>query len=205
MDDMYHSLMTNRYKKYIILGLFGILALISLYIGQYILSEIFGISISTDSLKSIITSFDGRIRYGLVGLLSAAPVVEIIFIIPIAVALDMNPFIVAIVAAIGNLSTVYAIIWLYNLLINRYQYFANIARVDEDETKIKSYWDNYGLPGIAISAPWIMGTRTSTIVALGMGSERRIVFAWMTITVIAWSFIIAFGSYFGIDVITSIL
>jgi UPF0716 family protein affecting phage T7 exclusion len=53
---------------------------------------------------------DGALGYALVFLLAAIPLVEVLLVIPTAVALGLNPALVALAAFAGNLATVVLVI-----------------------------------------------------------------------------------------------
>lgn len=59
----------------------------------------------------------GIVQYALVFLFAAIPVVEILVVIPVAIGLGLNPVMTAVVAFIGNVGSVYALILSYRRLL----------------------------------------------------------------------------------------
>ncbi|QKY71066.1 small multi-drug export protein [Lentibacillus sp. CBA3610] len=142
--------------------------------------------------------------YVLIFLLGATPFMEILGVIPIGVAAGLPAIPVSVVAFLGNMST----IWLLILLAERVKTWLKKRREKKEKEKEssakrgergKAIWKKYGLPGLAIVAPILVGSHLAAVVAIGAGGERRQIFLWMTISIIIWTIATGIASHYGID------
>lgn len=152
-------------------------------------------------IKESISRLNGKNRYIILFILSAAPVIEIVMVTPIAVAVGLNPLFVSLVAFCANIISIYVTVKLYQTTASRLGYS---YKNEEFDGLARIYWDRYGLPGLSISSPWLLGTRASSIIALGLGSDEKRIFFWMIISVLFWSFATSYVSYHGISLITNL-
>lgn len=145
---------------------------------------------------------DGPLAYLLVFVFAAIPVVEVLVVIPFGVAVGLDPLLVGVAAAIGNLTTVYAVVvasdWSLRFVRRRY----GDPTDDTDSSTIRRarrIWDRYGLPGVALAAPVTTGVHLAAVLGLAFGSPRRRVLGWMTGSLVLWSSVLAAASWCGIE------
>jgi uncharacterized membrane protein len=166
-----------------------------------------------------INQTEGIWTYIVLFLLSAAPWLEVFLVIPLGVGLGLNPLAVAVTGFVGN--------WIPILLIGVFFEQLNIwlkkrkerkmLRTASDEVEVDSesdpaamneqedkknrrargIWVKYGLPGLALLAPAIIGTDIAAILALAFGSPRRSVMIWMTISLALWSIALTVSAVYG--------
>jgi hypothetical protein len=144
---------------------------------------------------------DGALGYALVFLLAAIPLVEVLLVIPTAVALGLNPALVALAAFAGNLATVVLVI------VSSDRALALVRRrfgdpEEEPSTRVeraKRLWRRYGTAGLAMAAPVSTGAHLAAVLALSLGSGRRDITAWMTVSLLAWTATLAVGSFYGVE------
>jgi len=148
----------------------------------------------------------GFTAYALVFILAAVPWFEILIVIPPAIAMGLDPFIVSFLAFTGNMATVLLLIFAHQALHTLWKKF----RVNKDSPekahvpskrrkKAISLWNNYGLPGVAMMGPLILGTHFAALIALSLGSEKYPVVFWMMISLFIWTILITVASYHGIE------
>ena len=149
---------------------------------------------------------DGLIAYLLVFILAAIPLVEILVVIPIAIAVGLDPFLVAISAFVGNLVPVYLIIIGY-INIKKLEHklkskisCQNISTSKRRQTSLH-IGNKYGIPGISIISPIITGTHLATIMALVFGAKISSLVIWMCISLLAWTVLLTVLSYYGVQFI----
>ncbi|MDG6243058.1 MAG: small multi-drug export protein [Methanolobus sp.] len=153
-----------------------------------------------------LSSTTGFAAYALVFIMAAVPWFEILIVIPPAIAMGMDPFVVSFLAFTGNLVTVFLLVFAHHSLNTIWKKF----RVNEDNPENTSapsgrrkkaikLWNSYGLPGIAMMGPLILGTHFAALIALSLGSKKNPVALWMTISLFIWTIIIAAVSYYGIE------
>src|SRR5918992_1592088 len=121
--------------------------------------------------------------YLAVFLLSALPLVESAVIVTLAIALGLNPISSTILALAGN----WLIVFLVVMLFDRLQQWRKKRRKN-DETKLNHRRERahrifvkYGLPGLAIIGPILIGTEIAVVCAMTFKAPRKNVLIWMTI------------------------
>ncbi len=151
-------------------------------------------------------------EYFLIFLLSATPWIEILFVIPPAIAAGLPPIPVAIVSFLGNLIPIIGIVYFYEQFKKWWDARRNKTEnndrhpiEDEPDSRRKKMgrkiWDKYGLPGLALLAPVVTGVHLAAVVALFSGSHRAVIIFWMFWSLILWTVILTAGTYYGLDFI----
>lgn len=143
----------------------------------------------------------GPWQYLLVFVLAATPWLEILVVIPIGVALDLDPVAVAVVAFAGNVVPIYLIVTLFDR-ISRWL----THRRDDDErsarsARAKRIWQSYGLPGLALAAPILTGVHLAAVLAMGLGARKRPTLGWMTLSIALWTVVITIVSVTGVSLL----
>ncbi len=141
-------------------------------------------------------SASGPWQYVLVFLLAATPLLEILVVIPIGVALGLDPVLVAVVAFAGNVIPIYGIV----LAADRLSTWL-AARRDGERSKRRAravrLWNAYGLPGLALLAPVATGVHLAALFAMSLGAHRRSTLGWMTGSIAVWTVVITALSVTG--------
>lgn len=142
------------------------------------------------------------VAYGLVFLLAATPFLEVVGVIPIGVAAGLEALPVTILAFLGNILT----IWLLILLMDQVKAWLQKRREKKGKApsakrqdRAARLWRKYGLPGLALLSPFLIGSHLGAILAMGFGGTRKSITLWMTISVFSWSVVMGVASHFGID------
>ncbi|SDX46096.1 small multi-drug export protein [Paenibacillus sp. CF384] len=143
--------------------------------------------------------------YLAVFVLSALPWIESAAIVVLAIALGLNPIWSTILAFTGNWLTVLLMI----LLFHRWQEWrANKRNVDERQSqeskkskRAHQVFVKYGLPGLAIIGPLIIGTEVAVVFAMIFKAPRKNVLVWMTTSLAFWTILFAAAAYFGFEFI----
>lgn len=145
----------------------------------------------------------GLLRYALVFLFAAIPVVEILVVVPIAIGLGLNPIVTAVVAFAGNVGSVYALILCYRRLFAWWRNYRSRSGDDPSDRYVRArrLWDRYGLPGTALGGPVLAGVHVAALVALLAGSPSRAVAAWMTAGIAVWTVVLTGASVAGFSLV----
>ncbi|WP_159887246.1 small multi-drug export protein [Paenibacillus puerhi] len=156
-------------------------------------------------------------QYILLFLLAAAPWLEVFLVVPLGIAWGLQPVAVAITGFAGN--------WLPVLLIALFfrQFNAwrarrkarkegrnpddpaweasaeGVAGESKKQRRARGIWERYGIPGLALVAPAIVGTDIATLLALSFGSPPRWVVLWMTLSLVVWTIALTVGTVYGLD------
>jgi hypothetical protein len=155
--------------------------------------------------RDLLVGSDGVLRYGLIFLLAAVPLLEILVVIPLGIGLGSRPELVALAAFLGNVLPIYGII------AGHQRIEAFLQRRRESETQSSRHnraiqiWDTYGLPGLAIASPISTGVHLAALLALGLGSTRRSTAVWMTVSIAIWTVVITVSSVSALSTIQALL
>lgn len=134
--------------------------------------------------------------YVLVFLLGATPLVEAIYLSPIGVLTGLSPIPTFILSIAGNLLTVYLVI----LFIDKIKQWRNKKKKSEKKTaRAERVWQKYGLPGLTLIGPFILGSHFSAFLSLIFGGTKWKVTKWMSISIIGWSFLLTILATLGFD------
>lgn len=140
-------------------------------------------------------------EYLLVFLGGAMPWLEIALVIPVGIVSGLSPTGVMIAAFAGNLSTVFIAILGYNTI----KKWLDSRKKADDQKESKrtergtKVWNKYGMPGLALLGPILIGTHIASFIGLFFGAKKRNVLIWMIISLGLWSLIFGIVTALGFD------
>jgi Ca2+/H+ antiporter, TMEM165/GDT1 family len=176
-------------------------------VGTELVSSALSVPVLETSIAETLRDADGITQYALIFVLAAIPWLEIVIVIPIGVALGINPFGVALFAFLGNVLPIYGIVAFYvrlNAALGWEQPNPN-SKTSRRKNWAKRIWNRFGLPGLALASPVIIGVHLATIIALALQSKKRTVALWMTVSVFVWTVALTVSAYYGIESIQAIV
>jgi len=151
-------------------------------------------------------------EYILVFVMAFIPMIEVLLVIPVAIAAGLSPFWVVVVAFAGNLLAVWIIIVIYEKLEAWWegykqrkfegqegQIMEQIEKTSKRGDRARRIWNRYGLPGLALLAPAIIGIHLAVIMALAFKSPKKLTAIWMTISLAVWSVGLGVISFYGLS------
>lgn len=62
-------------------------------------------------------------------------------------------------------------------------------------------WHRFGLPGLALASPAIIGVHLATVIALALQSKKRTIELWMTVSVFVWTVVLTVWAHYGIELL----
>lgn len=141
--------------------------------------------------------------YFLVFVFSATPLFESVIVIPLGIFAGLSAIPVTIVALVGNLLTVYLVI----VFVEQIKNWRNKRKKQETETekqnrrseRAKAIWNKYGLPGLAIIGPLVVGSHITALMSLSLGGSKKMVAYWLTASLIFWCILAAILAHLGFD------
>ncbi len=146
------------------------------------------------------------IAYLVVFLLAATPFFEVVGVIPVGVAAGLSAPLVTLIAFSGNILTIWLVILMMERVKAWLQKRSEKKGIDASEKRGKrasNIWRKYGLPGLAIVSPILIGSHLGVILAMGFGANRKQITLWMTFSILAWAVIVGIASHYGIDFLFS--
>lgn len=141
------------------------------------------------------------IAYILVFLLAAIPFFEIVGVIPIGVVAGLHAVPVTIIAFIGNMLTIVIVILLTDKIKDwlRKRKEQNPEKAKKREERATRIWKRYGLPGLALISPILIGSHLGAVLAMGFGGTKKQIMSWMTISLFVWAFATGIASHYGME------
>lgn len=159
---------------------------------------------SGDDVSSILRESDGLAQYLLIFLLAAIPLIEILVVIPIGIALGLDPVLVGLAAFLGNVIPVLGLV----LAADRVREIIARQRGDGEPSartqRAKRLWERYGLAGLALGAPVTTGVHLAAPLAVGLGASRRAAMLWLTASIALWTIVLVVASVTGLAAISGL-
>ncbi len=131
-------------------------------------------------------------QWGLVGIFfaGAIPWMEAIAVVPSGIALGLNPLAVVIAAAFGNAITIFIFAYLGSAtrerIIKRRIAKGKAAESPKFEKALRAF-DKYGIYGLAILGPVIIGTQFAAAAAVAAGVKPLRTSLLVTLSMVLWA------------------
>lgn len=145
------------------------------------------------------------IEYLLVFLGGAIPWLEIALVVPLGIISGLSPVGVMIAAFSGNLLTVLFVIFGFEKVK---VWLAKRKKNKEDEPSKKEergkrIWNKYGMPGVALIGPFLIGSHLAAFIGLVFGANKGNTAIWMTISIALWTLVLGVLTAMGFDFFVS--
>ncbi|MFD1030432.1 small multi-drug export protein [Metaplanococcus flavidus] len=143
-------------------------------------------------------------EYILVFLGAAIPWFEIALVIPLGIVWGLSPFWVMLVAFVGNMVTVLALI----IGFDRFKIWYNKRQEakgkpeNKKSERAKRIWNKYGLPGLAMLGPILIGTHIAAFIGMTLGATKKTTTVWLTISIAVWTLAFGILTALGFDFFT---
>lgn len=156
--------------------------------------------------------WDEILLYLTVFVLAATPWVEILVVIPFGIGVGLNPVAVGILAFAGNAIPIYLIVvaferfnvWWAN---RRGSFLVNPSDATWEQgsrARAKRVLRRYGVPGLALAGPILIGAHLAAVITLLVGAPRGRIIGWMSLSLAIWTVALTASFNYGIDWFTSI-
>ncbi|MDO7785913.1 small multi-drug export protein [Desulforamulus aquiferis] len=139
--------------------------------------------------------------YMLVFLLAAVPFFEAYVVIPLAIITGLSVVPTFIIGLAGNAFTVFLLI----IFIHKIKVWRQNRRASEQKEPSKrsqraqKLWEKYGLPGLAILGPLLVGSHLTAFMGVSLGENKQRTLYWMVISITLWSIVFSILAYLGVD------
>lgn len=141
------------------------------------------------------------VEYFLVFLGAAIPWLEIALVIPVGIISGLSPFWVMLLAFVGNMVTVlFLIIAFQKVKVWMESRKKKDGKEDSKRTERgKRIWNKYGMPGLALLGPILIGTHIAAFIGLLFGASKLNTTIWMTISIALWTLVFGIATAMGFD------
>ncbi|MEY8351463.1 small multi-drug export protein [Bacillus cereus] len=134
-------------------------------------------------------------QYVVLFFLAFAPWMDVSIVVPLGIAWGLQPF-------AGNL----ILVLLLGFFFKQYAKWQAARKLKKGittpckkETRSRQIWERYGIPGLALLAPILVGTDIAAVLALTFGSNRTHVISWMTVSLAVWTVIFTVAAMYGLS------
>lgn len=143
-------------------------------------------------------------EYFLVFLGAAIPWFEIALVIPLGVIWGLSPFWVMLLAFIGNMVTVLALIIGFDKFKDWHnkRQEAKGKMQNKRSERAKRIWNKYGLPGLAMLGLILIGTHIAAFIGMTLGATKKNTTIWLTISIALWTLAFGILTALGFDFFT---
>ena len=140
-------------------------------------------------------------EYFLVFLGAAIPWLEMALVIPLGIVSGLNPLWVVIIGFIGNMVTVMALIIGYDRfrswLAKRNE--GKEGKESKRSERAKRIWNKYGLPGMLMLGPILIGTHIAAFIGMTLGASKKQTTIWSVISIALWAIVFGILTALGFD------
>ena len=116
-----------------------------------------------------------------------ASVAELWLGIPMGLVMDVNPIIIAIVAAAGAIVAAVCVALLGDKLRARLLKWKYGDEESLKETRLYNILNKYGVIGLGLLSPLLFGAPLGAAVGIALGARKNVLILWMSIGIIIWS------------------
>jgi len=135
-------------------------------------------------------------QFGVLLLGGAIPFVESYLGSFFGVLAGVNPVVAVLASVLGNLVATFSLI----ALSGKARAAATRGKErSKRHEKVAKFLDRFGVPGVCLFGPLVVASQITAPTLVALGADKRSVFAWQGIAIVAWG--IAFG-FFGDVAIT---
>lgn len=144
-------------------------------------------------------------EYALIFLGAAIPWFEIALVIPLGIVWGLSPAWVMITAFAGNMLTVMLLI----VGFDKFRIWYDKRQQEKGKEPSKKndravrIWNKYGLPGLSLLGPILIGTHIAAFIGMTLGATKRNTTVWMIISIGVWTLAFGILTALGFDFFTA--
>jgi len=141
-------------------------------------------------------------EYLLVFLGAAIPWLEMALVIPLGIVSGLNPFWVVFIGFTGNMLTVAMLIIGYDKFKSwlEARREGNVQKDSKRSERAKRLWNKYGLPGMILLGPILIGTHIAAFIGMTLGASKRMTTIWSIASIGLWALVFGVITALGYDI-----
>lgn len=142
------------------------------------------------------------LTYLLVFFAAAVPGIEILVAVPLGIVRGLPVPVAIILGFLGNASTIILEILIFQRLKNWWENRkkSEVTKPSKRTVRAENIWRRYGIPGLALLGPILIGSHLAAFLALALGSSKKQTAVWLFISLAAWSIVFGTLTILGVDV-----
>ncbi|GKV66430.1 MULTISPECIES: small multi-drug export protein [Sporosarcina] len=141
------------------------------------------------------------LTYLLVFFAAAVPGIEILVAVPLGIVRGLPVPVAIILGFLGNASTIILEILIFQRLKNWWENRkkSEVTKLSKRTVRAENIWRRYGIPGLALLGPILIGSHLAAFLALALGSSKKQTAVWLFISLAAWSIVFGTLTALGVD------
>ncbi|PID21513.1 DNA-binding protein [Sporosarcina sp. P3] len=140
------------------------------------------------------------ITYLLVFLAGATPGFEVLVAVPLGILRGMSLATAIGVGFAGNALTIVLEILIFHRLKKWWESKKKTAVTSSKRTaRAEKIWKRYGIPGLALLGPVLIGSHLAAFLALALGSSKSQTTIWLLLSLAIWSIVFGILTVLGVD------
>ncbi|WP_234032339.1 small multi-drug export protein [Lentibacillus cibarius] len=143
-------------------------------------------------------------KYMLIFLGAAVPWLEVIAVVPAGIVWGLTPFLVMVVAFMGNMLSVLVVIFGFDQLKRWYvrRREAKGKESSKGSRRAVVFFHKYGLAGLGLLGPLLIGTHIAAFIGMALGASKRAMSIWIGVGIAVWVAIFGITTALGFDFFT---
>ncbi|PIC83731.1 small multi-drug export protein [Sporosarcina sp. P1] len=141
------------------------------------------------------------ITYLLVFLAGAAPGFEVLVAVPLGILRGMSSPTAIVVGFAGNAFTIVLEIIVFQKLKNWWESKkkTDVKTPSKRTERAEKIWKRFGVPGLALLGPVLIGSHLAAFLALALGSSKSQTAFWLLLSLAIWSIVFGTLTVLGVD------
>ncbi|PID00719.1 small multi-drug export protein [Sporosarcina sp. P29] len=141
------------------------------------------------------------ITYLLVFLAGAAPGFEVLVAVPLGILRGMSLATAVVVGFAGNALTIVLEILVFQKLKKWWESKkkTDVKTPSKRTARAEKIWTRYGVPGLALLGPVLIGSHLAAFLALALGSSKSHTAIWLLLSLAIWSIVFGTLTVLGVD------
>lgn len=141
------------------------------------------------------------ITYLLVFLAGAAPGFEVLVAVPLGILRGMSLATAVVVGFAGNALTIVLEILVFQKLKKWWESKkkTDVKTSSKRTARAEKIWTRYGVPGLALLGPVLIGSHLAAFLALALGSSKSQPAIWLLLSLAIWSIVFGTLTVLGVD------
>lgn len=119
--------------------------------------------------------------------------------VPTGLAFKLNPILIILFSALGA-ATGALLVLIIGEPLRKWLLTIKKPNLEKPNSKFKGIWDSFGIPGLCLISPLLLGAHIGAAIGLTLGGNKIIIALWMTISCLLWATIFTLFGTMGISI-----
>ncbi len=125
-------------------------------------------------------------------------IIELWGAIPAGLAFKLDPTFVALFSAAGASTSAFLVL-IIGEPVRKWLLRRKKSKFAATDGKMKHLRDRYGIPGLCLISPFLLGSHLGAAIGLSLGGKKVSIMIWMSISCLIWSILLTAIGTMGIS------